>query len=176
MLNSGAGSTDSMRLLPFLFLLLLVTPALGEPTYSVRGLPIDYALGAVYEVSLTVSDPGAVTGVAITTTNGSLSAANEFAEGASEAHELRLGPADRSFWWLAPVDPQPLGEGEAEFNITFEGEDNSTWATYEVVVRPPPIVADDEAATPEGALQLAWGGAAATALLTLAAAFVLRRG
>ena len=104
-----------MRLLSLLFLLLLllVAPALGEATYRVEGLPLDYALGTAYEVSLTVSEPGAVTGVAITTTNGSLSAVNEFGEG--EAHELQFGPATDgwSFWWLAPADPHELGEGEA---------------------------------------------------------------
>ena len=102
-----------MRLLSLLFLLLLVAPALGEATYRVEGLPLDYALGTAYEVSLTVSEPGAVTGVAITTTNGSLSAVNEFGEG--EAHELQFGSATDgwSFWWLAPADSQPLGEGEA---------------------------------------------------------------
>ena len=164
-----------MRLLSLLFLLLLVAPALGEATYRVEGLPLDYAHGTAYEVSLTVSESGAVTGVAITTTNGSLSAVNEFGEG--EAHELQFGSATDgwSFWWLAPADPHELGEGEAEFSVTFAGEENSTWAAYEVVVRPPPIVAEDEEAMPVWAYQLAWGGAVTTALLTLAAAFVLRR-
>ena len=43
-------------------------------------------------------------------------------------------------------------------------------------MRPPPIVAEDEEAMPVWAYQLAWGGAVTTALLTLAAAFILRRG
>ena len=164
-----------MRLLSLLFLLLLAAPVLGEATYQVEGLPLDYSLGTAYEVSLAVSDPGAVTGVSILTTNGSLSAVNEFGE--DEAHELLLGPSDVgwSFWWLAPADQHELGEGEAEFTIIFEGEDNSTWATYGAVVRPPPIAADDEEATPVWARQLAWGGVAVTALLTLTAVFVLRR-
>ena len=48
-----------MRLLSLLFLLLLVAPALGEATYRVEGLPLDYAHGTAYEVSLTVSESGA---------------------------------------------------------------------------------------------------------------------
>ena len=159
-----------------LVLLLVATAAHGEATYRVDGLPLDYALGEVYEVTLTVSDPGAVTGVTITTTNGSLSAVNEFGEG--EAHDLQFGASDDgwSFFWQAPADAHELGEGEAEFSVTFAGEDDSTWAGYETVVRPPPIHAEDEEATPEWALQLAWGGVALTGILALAAAFMLRRG
>lgn len=159
-----------------LVLLLIATAANGEATYRVDGLPLDYALGSTYEVTLTVSDPDAVTGSVITTTNGSLSAVDEFGEG--EAHELQFGAADNgwSFFWQAPADAHELGEGEAEFSITFAGEDDSIWASYETVVRPPPIHAEDKEATPAWALQLAWGGVALTGILVLAAVFVLRRG
>ena len=39
-----------MRLLSLLFLLLLAAPVLGEATYQVEGLPLDYSLGTAYEV------------------------------------------------------------------------------------------------------------------------------
>ena len=54
-------------------------------------------------------------------------------------------------------------------------EDGEVWATFDSVLRPPEIHAEDTTSVPQWALSLAWIGVSITVILTIVGSIVLRR-
>ena len=147
-----------------------------DPVYRVDGLPDDlhYATGSSYEIVLTASNYSAISSVNITVTNGTLSETTEFE---SDVHQLSFSDSTEGwiFHWQAPVESFELGEGEAEFSITFLDQNGETWSSYDSVLRPPEVEAHSEPNVPAWASSMAWIGASITVLVTVIGSLVLRR-
>mgnify|MGYP001221848809 CR=1 FL=1 len=162
----------------FIFALSLLSPLYQseDSVYRVDGLPenLYYETGKVYQIDLAANTYSEISSVNITVSNGTLSPSEEITP---EIHNLILEASDSgwTFYWEAPSESYPLGEGEAELAIIFNQDDGSVWASFDSVLRPPEIVAHSEPSVPQWALSLAWGGVSVTVILTIIGAFVLRR-
>jgi len=146
-----------------------------DNVYRVEGLPEDlhYETGKTYQIDLVANDDSEITSVSISVTNGSLSETEEFGESV-QSLELDSSASGWTFYWQAPSESFELGEGEAELSIIFnEGEE--VWATFDSVLRPPEIHAEDTTSVPQWALSLAWTGVSITVILTIIGSIVLRR-
>ena len=147
-----------------------------DNVYRVEGLPEDlhYETGKTYQIDLIVNDDSEISSVSISITNGSLSETEEFSE---IIGILELGTSDSgwTFYWQAPSESFELGEGEAELSIIFNEGNNSVWATFDSVLRPPEIHEEDTTSVPQWALSLAWIGVSITVLLTIIGSIVLRK-
>ena len=147
-----------------------------DPVHRVDGLPdgLHFVTGTSYEITLTASNYSAISAVNITVTNGTLSETTEFT---TDVHQLVLSSSNDgwTFNWQAPEESFELGEGEAELSIIFENQDGGIWSSYNSVLRPPEIEAQEESGVPQWALSMAWTGASLTVLLTVIGAIVLRR-
>ena len=147
-----------------------------DNVYRVEGIPDDlhYETAKSYQIDLTANNYSAIASVTITTSNGTLSETEEFTP---DVKSLELGSSDTGwqFYWEAPSESFELGEGEAIWSIVFKEENGSVWSSFDSVLRPPEIHAEDESTVPEWALSLAWTGVSITVLLTIIGAFVLRR-
>ena len=147
-----------------------------DNVYRVEGLPEDlhYETGKTYQIGLTVNDDSEISTVSILVTNGSLSETEEFGEA---IQNLELGSSESGwiFYWQAPSESFDLGEGEAGLSIIFSEDDDSVWATFDSVLRPPEIHGEDATSVPQWASSLAWIGVSITVLLTIVGGIVLRR-
>jgi len=146
-----------------------------DNVYRVEGLPEDlhYETGKTYQIDLVANDDSEITSVSISVTNGSLSETEEFGESV-QSLELDSSASGWTFYWQAPSESFELGEGEAELSIIFN-EDGEVWATFDSVLRPPEIHAEDTTSVPQWALSLAWTGVSITVILTIIGSIVLRR-
>ena len=146
-----------------------------DNVYRVEGLPEDlhYETGKTYQIDLIANDESEISSVSISITNGSLSETEEFGE-SIQSLELDSSDSGWTFYWQAPSESFELGEGEAELSIIFN-EDGEVWATFDSVLRPPEIHAEDTTSVPQWALSLAWIGVSITVILTIVGSIVLRR-
>ena len=146
-----------------------------DNVYRVEGLPEDlhYETGKAYQIDLVANDASEITSVSISVTNGTLSETEEFGE-SIQSLELDSSDSGWIFYWQAPSESFELGEGEAELSIIFN-EDGEVWATFDSVLRPPEIHAEDTTSVPQWALSLAWIGVSITVILTIVGSIVLRR-
>ena len=147
----------------------------ADNVYRVEGLPEDlhYTTGKSYQIDLIANNYTAISSVNITISNGTLSES----EGTDGSQNLLLSSSDTgwTFYWKAPSESFELGEGQAVLSIIFEESDGAVWGSFDSVLRPPEIHADDESAVPNWAMSLAWTGVSITILLTIFGAIVLRR-
>ena len=147
-----------------------------DNVYRIEGLPEDlhYETGKTYQVDLIANDDSEIASISILITNGSLSETEAFGEG---VQSLELGSSDSgwTFYWQAPSESFELGEGEAKLSIIFNEDDDSVWATFDSVLRPPEVHAEDTTSVPQWALSLAWTGVSITVILTIIGSLVLRR-
>ena len=164
---------NSLILVFAVFIFLPLSQA--DNVYRVEGLPEDlhYTIGNSYKIDLFANNYTAISSVNITISNGTLSES----EGTDGSQNLLLGSSDTGwiFYWQAPSDSFELGEGQAVLSIIFEESDGVVWGSFDSVLRPPEIHADDESAVPNWAMSLAWTGVSFTILLTIFGAIVLRR-
>ena len=169
-------SPRNSLILVFAICIFLPLSQAEDNVYRVEGLPDDlhYETGKTYQIDLIANDDSEISSVSISVTNGSLSETEEFGE---NVQNLELGSSDSgwSFYWQAPSESFELGEGEAELSIIFNEDDDSVWATFDSVLRPPEIHAEDTTSVPQWALSLAWIGVSITVILTIVGSIVLRR-
>ena len=146
-----------------------------DNVYRVDGIPEDlhFETGKTYQIDLIANDESEISSVSISITNGSLSETEEFGE-SIQSLELDSSDSGWTFYWQAPSESFELGEGEAELSIIFN-EDGEVWATFDSVLRPPEIHAEDTTYVPQWALSLAWTGVSITVILTIIGSIVLRR-
>ena len=146
-----------------------------DNVYRVEGIPEDlhYETGKIYQIDLVANDDSEITSVSISVTTGSLSETEEFGE-SIQSLELDSSDSGWTFYWQAPSESFELGEGEAELSIIFN-EDGEVWATFDSILRPPEIHAEDTTSVPQWASSLAWTGVSITVLCTIIGAYVLRR-
>ena len=169
-------SPRNSLILVFAICIFLPLSQAEDNVYRVEGLPDDlhYETGKTYQIDLIANDDSEISSVSISVTNGSLSETEEFGE---NVQNLELGSSDSgwSFYWQAPSESFELGEGEAELSIIFNEDDDSIWAIFDSVLRPPEIHAEDTTSVPQWALSLAWIGVSITVILTIVGSIVLRR-
>jgi len=168
-------SSRSSLILVIAICIFLPLSQAEDNVYRVEGLPEDlhYETGKTYQIDLVANDDSEITSVSISVTNGSLSETEEFGE-SIQSLELDSSDSGWTFYWQAPSESFELGEGEAELSIIFN-EDGEVWATFDSVLRPPEIHAEDTTSVPQWALSLAWIGVSITVILTIVGSIVLRR-
>ena len=168
-------SSSSSLILVIAFCIFLPLSQAEDNVYRVEGIPEDlhYETGKAYQIDLVANDASEITSVSISVTNGTLSETEEFGE-SIQSLELDSSDSGWIFYWQAPSESFELGEGEAELSIIFN-EDGEVWATFDSVLRPPEIHAEDTTSVPQWALSLAWAGVSVTVILTIVGSIVLRR-
>tara|TARA_B100001250_G_scaffold225854_1_gene193731 strand:+ start:1267 stop:1791 length:525 start_codon:yes stop_codon:yes gene_type:complete len=168
-------SSSSSLILVIAFCIFLPLSQAEDNVYRVEGIPEDlhYETGKAYQIDLVANDASEITSVSISVTNGTLSETEEFGE-SIQSLELDSSDSGWIFYWQAPSESFELGEGEAALSIIFN-EDGEIWATFDSVLRPPEIHAEDTTSVPQWALSLAWAGVSVTVILTIVGSIVLRR-
>jgi len=168
-------SSRSSLILVIAICIFLPLSQAEDNVYRVDGIPEDlhFETGKTYQIDLVANDDSEITSVSISVTNGSLSETEEFGE-SIQSLELDSSDSGWTFYWQAPSESFELGEGEAELSIIFN-EDGEVWATFDSVLRPPEIHAEDTTSVPQWALSLAWTGVSITVILTIVGSIVLRR-
>ena len=168
-------SSSSSLILVIAFCIFLPLSQAEDNVYRVEGIPEDlhYETGKAYQIDLVANDASEITSVSISVTNGTLSETEEFGD-SIQSLELDSSDSGWIFYWQAPSESFELGEGEAELSIIFN-EDGEVWATFDSVLRPPEIHAEDTTSVPQWALSLAWAGVSVTVILTIVGSIVLRR-
>ena len=161
-------------ILMFAICLFLPSVQAGDNLYRIDGIPdnLHYETGKSYQIDISV-DSLNVSYIIITISNGTLSETEDFGESV-QSLELDSSNSGWTFYWQAPSESFDLGEGEAELSIIFN-EDEEVWATFDSVLRPPEIHAEDTTSVPQWALSLAWAGVSITVILTIIGSIVLRR-